>query len=53
MFFMLEAKFATHGILTTGGAMAMALGALMLIDTNAPEMRIRLSTASASPFRSR
>ena len=52
IFFILEAKFATHGILTAGGAVALALGAVMLIDTNVPELRIRWSTASASPFRS-
>jgi membrane-bound serine protease (ClpP class) len=44
-FFILEAKFATHGVLTTGGAIALALGAVMLIDTNVPELRIRWSTA--------
>jgi len=45
VFFILEAKFATHGILTGGGAIAMLLGALMLIDTQAPELRIHLGTA--------
>lgn len=45
VFFVLEAKFATHGILTAGGALAMLLGALMLIDTRAPELRIHLATA--------
>jgi membrane-bound serine protease (ClpP class) len=51
-FFILEAKFATHGVLTTGGAIALALGAVMLIDTNVPELRIRWSTAIglAVPF---
>jgi len=51
-FFVLEAKFATHGILTTGGAIALVLGAVMLIDTNIPELRIRWSTAIglAIPF---
>jgi len=51
-FFVLEAKFATHGVLTTGGAVALALGAVMLIDTNVPELRIRWSTAIglALPF---
>jgi membrane-bound serine protease (ClpP class) len=51
-FFVLEAKFATHGVLTTGGAVALALGAVMLIDTNVPELRIRWSTAIglAVPF---
>ena len=44
-FFVLEAKFATHGILTAGGAAAMLLGSVMLIDTSVPELRIRWSTA--------
>ena len=46
-FFVLEAKFATHGVLTVGGAVALLLGALMLIDTNDPALRIRLSMALA------
>ena len=41
--FILEAKFATHGILGTGGALSMVLGAVMLIDSPVPEMRIHLS----------
>jgi membrane-bound serine protease (ClpP class) len=45
--FILEAKFATHGVLGAGGALAMVLGAVMLIDSPAPEMRIHLSTAVA------
>jgi membrane-bound serine protease (ClpP class) len=51
-FFVLEAKFVTHGILTAGGAIALTLGAVMLIDTNVPELRIRWSTAIglALPF---
>jgi membrane-bound serine protease (ClpP class) len=51
-FFVLEAKFATHGVLTTGGAVALVLGAVMLIDTSVPELRIRWSTAIglALPF---
>src|SRR5205823_541081 len=51
-FFVLEAKFATHGILTAGGALAMVLGALMLVDTDVPELRVRLGTALglAIPF---
>jgi membrane-bound serine protease (ClpP class) len=50
--FVLEAKFASHGILGTGATVAMVLGAMMLIDTPAPEMRIHLSTALglAIPF---
>ncbi len=45
--FILEAKFATHGILGAGGALAMVLGAVMLIDSPLPEMRVHLSTAIA------
>jgi membrane-bound serine protease (ClpP class) len=50
-FFVLEAKFASHGILGIGGAVAMILGSLLLIN-GPPEMRIRLSTALtvALPF---
>ena len=44
--FVLEAKFASHGILGTGGAVAMVLGAVFLID-GPPELRIRFSTAVA------
>ena len=46
-FFVLEAKFATHGVLTAGGAIALLLGALMLIDTNDPALRIRFGMALA------
>jgi membrane-bound serine protease (ClpP class) len=45
--FILEAKFATHGILTAGGAISMILGAVMLVDSPSPELRIHLSTAIA------
>jgi membrane-bound serine protease (ClpP class) len=50
--FALEAKFATHGILTAGGAICMVLGALLLVDSPFPELRIRFSTAVsvALPF---
>jgi membrane-bound serine protease (ClpP class) len=44
--FVLEAKFASHGILGAGGAVAMILGALLLVE-GPPELRIRLSTAVA------
>ena len=44
--FVLEAKLASHGILGVGGAVAMVLGAVLLID-GPPELRIRLSTALA------
>jgi membrane-bound serine protease (ClpP class) len=46
-FFVLEAKFASHGVLASGGAAAMILGAVMLIDSPLPEMRIHLATAVA------
>jgi membrane-bound serine protease (ClpP class) len=42
--FVLEAKFISHGILGAGGAIAMALGAMILIDAP-PEFRIRPLTA--------
>jgi membrane-bound serine protease (ClpP class) len=45
--FILEAKFATLGILGIGGALSMVLGAVMLIDSPVPEMRVHLSTAIA------
>jgi membrane-bound serine protease (ClpP class) len=47
VFFILEAKFAAHGVLTAGGAISMLLGAVMLIDTSVPELRIHWSTALA------
>jgi membrane-bound serine protease (ClpP class) len=43
--FILEAKFATHGVLAVGGAVSMLLGALLLIESPLPELRIHLSTA--------
>jgi membrane-bound serine protease (ClpP class) len=49
--FVLEAKFASHGILGVGGTIAMLLGALLLVN-GPPELRIHLSTALATtiPF---
>ncbi len=44
--FVLEAKFATHGILGAGGAVSMVLGAMLLIN-GPPELRIHFSTALA------
>jgi membrane-bound serine protease (ClpP class) len=43
--FALEAKFATHGILTVGGIALMVIGALLLVDSPVPEMRVHLLTA--------
>jgi len=45
--FILDAKFATHGVLTVGGIALMILGALLLVDAPIPEMRVRLVTALA------
>lgn len=45
MFFILEAKFMSHGVLAVGGILSMILGALMLVDTPIPEMRVKLITA--------
>jgi len=49
--FVLEAHFASHGVLGAGGTVALVLGALMLID-GPPEMKIHLVTALsvAIPF---
>jgi membrane-bound serine protease (ClpP class) len=50
-FFVLEAKFASHGILAAGAVAAMIMGSLLLIN-GPPEMKIRISTALtvALPF---
>jgi len=50
--FALEAKFAAHGVLAVGGTVSMVLGAVMLIDTPWPAMRIHWTTAIglALPF---
>ncbi len=43
--FVLEAKFATHGILGLGGIALLTLGGLLLVDGPIPEMRVKLWTA--------
>jgi membrane-bound serine protease (ClpP class) len=50
-FFVLEAKFVSHGILAAGGVVAMVMGSLLLVN-GPPEMKIRMSTALtvALPF---
>ena len=50
--FALEAKLAAHGVLAVGGTVSMVLGAVMLIDSPLPELRIHWSTAIglALPF---
>jgi membrane-bound serine protease (ClpP class) len=45
--FALEAKFATHGILTIGGIVTLTLGGLLLVDAPIPQMRVHLITALA------
>jgi membrane-bound serine protease (ClpP class) len=45
--FALEAKFATHGVLTLGGITTLTLGGLLLVDAPIPEMRVHLLTALA------
>ena len=47
VFFALEAKFATHGVLAAGGVAALTFGALLLVDGPIPQMRVHLSTALA------
>jgi membrane-bound serine protease (ClpP class) len=42
-----EAKFVTHGVLTTGGIVLLTLGGLLLVDAPIPEMRVHLATALA------
>jgi len=50
--FALEVKLSSHGILGAGGAVAMVLGAVMLINSPQPEMRVHWNTAIglALPF---
>ena len=45
--FVLEVKFTSHGVLGLGGALAMVLGAVMLIESPVPELRIHWTTALA------
>lgn len=45
--FALEVKITSHGILGMGGAAAMILGAVMLIASPVPELRIQWITAIA------
>ena len=45
--FALEAKLGAHGVLAVGGAVSMVLGAVMLVDSPLPEMRVHWTTAIA------
>ncbi len=47
LLFAAEAKFASHGVLTTGGIALLTLGGLFLVDAPIPEMRVHLATALA------
>ncbi len=47
LLFAAEAKFASHGVLTTGGIVLLTLGGLLLVDGPIPEMRVHLITALA------
>lgn len=47
VFFTLEAKFASHGVLTIAGIVSLVIGALLLVDAPIPQMRVRLWTALA------
>ncbi len=44
--FVLEAKFATHGILGLGGIVLLTLGGLLLVDGPIPQMRVNLWVAA-------
>ncbi len=50
--FVLDTQVASHGVLTVGGAVAMILGSMMLVEGPIPELRVHLSTAIglAVPF---
>jgi membrane-bound serine protease (ClpP class) len=43
--FALEAKLTSHGVLAVGGIAALVMGAMILIKSPWPEMRIHFSTA--------
>lgn len=42
--FIAEVKVTSYGLLTVGGLVAMILGAMMLVDSSAPELQISLWT---------
>jgi membrane-bound serine protease (ClpP class) len=47
VFFALEAKFVSHGVLTIAGIVSLTMGALLLVDGPIPQMRVSLWTALA------
>lgn len=52
VFFILEANFTSHGILTAGGIISLVLGSMILVNSPVPEMRVHWATALsvAIPF---
>jgi membrane-bound serine protease (ClpP class) len=48
--FGLEASVTSHGVLATGGIVAMIIGSLILVDSPWPGVRIRLGTSLAVTF---
>jgi membrane-bound serine protease (ClpP class) len=47
VFFTLEAKFASHGVLTIAGIVSLTIGALLLVDSPIPQLRVHIWTALA------
>lgn len=45
--FALDAKFGTHGVLAIGGIATLVIGALLLVDSPIPQLRVKLVTALA------
>jgi len=45
--FALEAKYPTHGVLGVGGAVSLLIGAVTLVNSPIPEMRVHWLTAIA------
>ena len=45
--FALEAKYPTHGVLGVGGAVSLLIGAVTLVNSPIPEMRVHWGTAVA------
>ncbi|AXC09443.1 hypothetical protein ACPOL_0056 [Acidisarcina polymorpha] len=44
----LEAKFASHGVLATAGTLCLVFGLLTLVDGPIPELRVHVATATAA-----
>jgi membrane-bound serine protease (ClpP class) len=45
--FALDARFGTHGVLAIGGIATLVIGALLLVDSPIPQLRVKLVTALA------